>query len=235
MGCGCTRPRHTGKRRPGQPHGSPGRSSRFPLSGGRTSFPRRHYRNKSRPVPWTAACATCLFRREIRHWCTPCTQPVVATLSEAARHASSLRSELRRRGTHQEVLRYCTNEILAKNAFHASLEAVKSVSDRLRRLTGEQLDGARFVDAVLMPGGGTARVALNTGSTPTELHEQKGIANLVKGLFSMYRTPGCTAPSPTTNSSNCSPLCPWSTGVLTAPGFCRERCGCRSSPADNLT
>ncbi|WP_222723529.1 TIGR02391 family protein [Streptomyces sp. MS191] len=120
--------------------------------------------------------------------------PAAATLSDAARHASSLRSELRRRGTHQEVLRYCTDEILAKNAFHASLEAVKSVADRLRRLTGEQLDGARLVDAVLMTGGGTARVAVNTGGTPTELGEQKGLANLVKGLFSMYRNPAAHDP-----------------------------------------
>lgn len=87
------------------------------------------------------------------------------------------------------MLRYCTEEILAKNAFHASLEAVKSVADRLRQMTGEQLDGARLVDAVLMPGGGKPKVAVNTGSTPTELDEQKGFANLVKGVFSMYLNP----------------------------------------------
>jgi hypothetical protein len=54
------------------------------------------------------------------------------TLSEAAQHASSIRSELRRRGTHQAVLDYCTVEILARNAFHASLEATKGVAERLR-------------------------------------------------------------------------------------------------------
>jgi uncharacterized protein (TIGR02391 family) len=120
--------------------------------------------------------------------------PAAATLSEAARHANSLRAELRRRETHPEVLRYCTEEILAKNAFHASLEAVKSVADRLRQMTGEQLDGARLVDAVLMPGGGKPKVAVNTGSMPTELDEQKGFANLVKGVFSMYRNPAAHDP-----------------------------------------
>lgn len=120
--------------------------------------------------------------------------PVAATLSEAARHASSLRAELRRRSTHPEVLRYCTLEILAKNPFHASLEAVKSVADRLRQLTGERLDGARLVDAVLMPGQGTARVAVNANSSGPELDEQKGLANLVKGLFSMYRNPAAHEP-----------------------------------------
>ncbi|MFI7351849.1 TIGR02391 family protein [Streptomyces sp. NPDC049936] len=120
--------------------------------------------------------------------------PAAATLSEAARHASSLRAELRRRSTHSEVLRYCTLEILAKNSFHASLEAVKSVADRLRQLTGQGLDGARLVDAVLMPGHGTARVAINANVTGPELDEQKGLANLVKGLFSMYRNPAAHEP-----------------------------------------
>lgn len=72
--------------------------------------------------------------------------PAAATLDEAARHAGSLRSELRRRGSHCEGLRYCTTEILARDAFHAALEAVKSLTDRLRHLTGERFDGARLVD-----------------------------------------------------------------------------------------
>jgi len=120
--------------------------------------------------------------------------PIAATLNEAAQHASSLRSELRRRSTHPEVLRYCTLEILAKNPFHASLEAVKSVADRMRQLTGLGLDGARLVDAVLMPGQGTARVAINANVTGPELDEQKGLANLVKGLFSMFRNPAAHEP-----------------------------------------
>lgn len=120
--------------------------------------------------------------------------PAATTLTEAARHASSLRAELRRRATHPEVLRYCTLEILAKNAFHAGLEAVKSVADRLQQLTGEHLDGARLVDAVLMPGRSTAQVAINANVTGPDLDEQKGLANLVKGLFSMYRNPAAHEP-----------------------------------------
>ncbi|MGX1909345.1 TIGR02391 family protein [Streptomyces phaeochromogenes] len=116
--------------------------------------------------------------------------PAASTLDQAAEHANSLRRELRRRGTHPEVLAYCTREILTKNAFHASLEATKSVFDRLRQLTGEKLDGSRLVDAVLMLGStGTPRVAINTGTTRTEEDEQKGFAALIKALGSMYRNP----------------------------------------------
>ncbi|MFE4855885.1 TIGR02391 family protein [Streptomyces sp. NPDC056670] len=124
--------------------------------------------------------------------------PVASTLGEAAQHANSLRAELRRCGTHHQVLAYCTREILTKNAFHASLEATKSVFDRLRQLTGEQRDGSQLVDAVLMPGStGTPRVAINSGATPTETGEQKGFASLLKGLASMYRNP--TAHDPRLN------------------------------------
>ncbi|MET9660346.1 TIGR02391 family protein [Streptomyces sp. NPDC006510] len=116
--------------------------------------------------------------------------PQARTLDEAAQHANSLRIELRRRATHPEVLAYCTAEILTKNAFHASLEASKSVSARLRQLTGEQGDGSRLVDATLMPGStGTPRVAINSGSSTTDLDEQRGFANVLKGLLSMYRNP----------------------------------------------
>lgn len=62
--------------------------------------------------------------------------PQAETLSEAAERAGSIRAELRCRGTHDEVLRYCTDEILAKDNFHAVLEAAKSVPDRIRSLTG---------------------------------------------------------------------------------------------------
>nr|WP_240529882.1 TIGR02391 family protein [Streptomyces mangrovisoli] len=67
-------------------------------------------------------------------------------------------------------------------------------ADRLQQPAGEHLDGARLVDAVLMPGRGTARAAINANVTGPELDEQKGLANLLKGLFSMYRNPAAHEP-----------------------------------------
>lgn len=123
---------------------------------------------------------------------------VSKTLDEASRIATSLRDELRRRNTHPEVLRYCTIEVLKKANFHAELEACKSVFERLRQLTGDQRDGSALVDGVLALGqSGMPRVAINTLHSPTERDEQKGFANLVKGLASMYRNP--TAHDPRAN------------------------------------
>ncbi len=111
-------------------------------------------------------------------------------LSDAARHANTLRTELRRRGTHQAVLDYCTQELLAKDAFHATLEATKGVAQRLRDLSGHTGDGAELVDAVLARGkAGRPTLAVNRGQTETERGEQTGFANLVKGVFGLYRNP----------------------------------------------
>lgn len=74
-----------------------------------------------------------------------------STLTEAAARAGTIRTELRRRGTHPDVVRYCTDELLAKNNFHALLEATKSISDRLRAMTGLADDGAAIVQATLTP------------------------------------------------------------------------------------
>jgi uncharacterized protein (TIGR02391 family) len=112
------------------------------------------------------------------------------TLSDAARHANSLRSELRRRGVHPEVLRYCSQEVLERNPFHAALEAAKSVPDRLRAMTTASCDGAHLIDFTLSLGqSGTPRVAINDLHTETERDEQRGFANLCKGFLGMFRNP----------------------------------------------
>jgi uncharacterized protein (TIGR02391 family) len=79
---------------------------------------------------------------------------------------------------------------LVKNAFHAQLEAAKSVFDKLRDRTGLSGDGAGLVDAALALGkAGTPRLAINQLATQTERDEQSGFANLIKGLSSMFRNP----------------------------------------------
>ncbi len=116
--------------------------------------------------------------------------PRSTTLDEASRNATSLQAELRRRDTHEEVLRYCTVELLKKNNFHASLEATKSVFERIRQMSGLSGDGAALIDATLSLGkSGAAIIAINNLATPTDRDEQTGFANLVKGLAGMFRNP----------------------------------------------
>ena len=96
-----------------------------------------------------------------------------------------MRANLATRGVHPDVLRFCREELLADNYFHAVMEAVKSVADKLRSQTGLTDDGAALVDRAL--GGSPPMVAINPLKTESEKSEQKGFANLMRGAFGMFR------------------------------------------------
>lgn len=116
--------------------------------------------------------------------------PRSSTLDEASRNATSLRAELRRRDTHYEVLRYCTVELLKKNNFHASMEATKSVFERVRQMSGLSGDGAALIDATLSLGkSGVPIISINGLASQTDRDEQTGFANFIKGLAGMFRNP----------------------------------------------
>jgi uncharacterized protein (TIGR02391 family) len=114
------------------------------------------------------------------------------TLSEAQRRASDLREDLELRSVHPDVLKFCREELLAENYFHAILEATKSVADKLRSKTGLTDDGATLVDRSLA--GDIPLLAINSLSSESERSEQRGFSNLVKGLFGMFRNPTAHAP-----------------------------------------
>ena len=109
------------------------------------------------------------------------------TLPEAQRRARDLRADLKGRGVHPDVLKFCRSELVADNYFHAVQEAVKSVADKMRNRTGLKDDGATLVDRVL--GGTPPMLAINSNASVSELSEQRGFANLVRGTFGMFRNP----------------------------------------------
>jgi len=114
------------------------------------------------------------------------------SISEARRRANDLRSDMLSRSVHPDVLSFCREELVADNYFHGVQEAVKSVSEKLRKLSGLTDDGAVLVDKTLC--GKPPIIAINTLKTDSEYSEQKGFANLVKGTIGMFRNP--TAHSP---------------------------------------
>ncbi len=114
------------------------------------------------------------------------------TLTEAQRRADELRTDLVLRRVHPDVLRFCREELLEDNYFHAVLEATKSIADKLRLKTGLTEDGAMLVDRAL--GGDMPMLAINPLATESERSEQKGFVNLVKGLLGMFRNPTAHAP-----------------------------------------
>jgi uncharacterized protein (TIGR02391 family) len=65
-------------------------------------------------------------------------------------------------------------------------------------MTSLQGDGAGIVDAALALGqSGVPKLAINSLRTESERDEQKGFANLCKGILGMYRNP--TAHDPRIN------------------------------------
>jgi uncharacterized protein (TIGR02391 family) len=114
------------------------------------------------------------------------------TLTEAQRRADELRADLELRRVHPDVLRFCKEELLKDNYFHAVLEATKSVADKLRTKTGLTDDGGALVERAL--GGELPLLAINPLLTESEKSEHKGFVNLVTGLFGMFRNPTAHAP-----------------------------------------
>lgn len=109
------------------------------------------------------------------------------TLSEAQRRAKDLRADLEGRGVHPDVLRFCREELLSDNYFHAVQEAVKSVADKIRKRTGLTDDGDLLVTHALA--GDLPLIAINPLKTNSEQGEQRGFANMVRGTFGMFRNP----------------------------------------------
>src|SRR3546814_11008898 len=71
-----------------------------------------------------------------------------STISGARARAGRLRSVLEDRAMHSEVLKYCRAELMEENYFHAVLEAVIGVAERLREMSGLGMDGAALIKRV---------------------------------------------------------------------------------------
>lgn len=115
------------------------------------------------------------------------------TISESKARASELKESLLLRKVHNDVLKYCKEELLVDNYFHAVFEATKSVADKIREKTNLTSDGATLVDEAFsfksIP-----YLSLNSLTTESEKSEQKGFMNLLKGLFGTFRNTTAHAP-----------------------------------------
>jgi uncharacterized protein (TIGR02391 family) len=114
---------------------------------------------------------------------------VATTLDEVARIAGRLRTELHRRRVHNQVIRYCDEELIRQSLFHAVFEATKGVAQRLRQMSGLHTDGNSLVDACFLPKNGTTLMCINGYQSVSDTSEQNGFANLIKGLFGTFRNP----------------------------------------------
>jgi uncharacterized protein (TIGR02391 family) len=107
------------------------------------------------------------------------------TLFEAKKRAKRLKSGLEDRNVHPMILRFCYEELVQENYFHAVFEATKSIAARIRDETGLDTDGAKLIDKAFKID--EPFIMINKFTTETEKSEQKGFVNFIKGILGMFR------------------------------------------------
>jgi uncharacterized protein (TIGR02391 family) len=111
------------------------------------------------------------------------------TADDARARADALRAKLNARQVHPDVLRYCRAELVQRNYFHAVLEASKSVSAKIRAVTGLRSDGAQLVDEAFSLNGNMSPLAFNSLQTTSQRSAHSGYAHFARGVVSAFRNP----------------------------------------------
>lgn len=110
---------------------------------------------------------------------------IAHSLSEVELRTRNLRSKLIARDAHPEVLKYCNKELLVDDYFHTVHEAAKSLCDRVRTMTGLELDGTRLFDKTFSAK--DPYLALNALQTELEHNQQNGLKELLNGVMHLVR------------------------------------------------
>jgi len=113
-------------------------------------------------------------------------------ISQAKLRVNRFRSILEARNAHKAIFNYCNSELISENYFHSVFEAVKSIAEEVRKISELTSDGGELIDRAFL--GSSPILKINAYQTETEISEQKGFANLIKGIFGMFRN--TTAHSP---------------------------------------
>ena len=112
---------------------------------------------------------------------------IAKDINDAKSKADELRALLESRHVHSYVIGFCRSEFLQDNYFHAVLEATKSVFDRIRSLSQLTTDGNLLIDTAFSTKNPILKI--NDLKTESEISEQNGFMNLMKGITSMFRNP----------------------------------------------
>jgi uncharacterized protein (TIGR02391 family) len=115
-----------------------------------------------------------------------------STISQAEQRASKFKYKLEARNAHQQIFIYCGAELLVENYFHSIFEAVKSIADRIRELTGLTSDGVELINTAFSIDAPLLKI--NSLSNSTDRSEHLGFVNIIRGLFGVIRNPTAHEP-----------------------------------------
>lgn len=115
---------------------------------------------------------------------------IAATLDEVEERMNAADTKLN--VLHEEVEKYCEEELKQENYVHAAFEATKGLSQRIRELSGAKGDGAKLIDTVFSEKNPLLKI--NKLETDTDRSEHFGFAMLLKGCIATLRNPIAHAP-----------------------------------------
>lgn len=110
------------------------------------------------------------------------------TFTEAQKRLKSLSEEISTLNLHKNVSKYCTEELLKEDYFHAVFEASKGLFNRIRLMSDSTLDGQALIDKsfdfkkqplILIQG--------NNLGTQDEKNQYFGLINSIKTCLYLYR------------------------------------------------
>lgn len=106
------------------------------------------------------------------------------TIADVQIKVKNLKQSLVLRNTHREIFKYCKEELLQNNYFHAVFEANKGLFERIRELSCLTTDGNKLIEEVFST---NPILIINDYQSDSEKNEHTGFCNLLKGLCAMFR------------------------------------------------
>lgn len=106
-------------------------------------------------------------------------------INSAKIRSNSLKAMIEIRNLHPIMLEFCQEEYLQENYFHSVLEAAKSIYSVIRSKTNLTGDGNELIDKAFSTK--NPYLKINNLSSKSEISEQIGFSNLLKGITSMFR------------------------------------------------
>ncbi len=116
------------------------------------------------------------------------------TFGEAQLRLQSLDDRLSKLEIHPEILKYCKEELLTDNYFHAILEASKGLLDRVRRMSETTDDGNTLINNTFSLKHPLIVIRGNMLETQTERSKYSGLKSLLNTVVYLYRNPNAHEP-----------------------------------------
>ena len=114
------------------------------------------------------------------------------TLDEVDRRVNSLNKKLYDRSIHPEVKKYCKEDYLRKDYSDAVFEAAKELAQRVREITGLELDGGTLFQTAFSTK--KPYIFFNKLETQNEINEFIGLKELLQSIFHLIRNPAAHTP-----------------------------------------